>query len=140
MNMDFRVCKEYKFTQGKLVSHQSGREYAFRLDRNDRFYSYIKPYIVSGGVSSLTKLMIDTITITDIDKTFFTEQSFSLITFVLAKDNNDVCWAYELSINNIKINSTNVSKQSYKQDCFELDLYEMEIPYQTSISIKERLD
>ena len=138
--MFFKACKEYKVTQGKLVSNQSGKEYFFRLDRNDRFYSYIKPYIVAGGVSSLTRLMIDKIIITDIDKTFFTEQSFFLTTLVLAKDANDVYWAYELSINNIKINNTNVSKQSYQNDCFELNLYEMEIPYQTPISIKERLE
>ena len=43
--MNLNAYKEYRFTQGTLTSKESGRVYCFRLDKNDRFYTYMKPHI-----------------------------------------------------------------------------------------------
>lgn len=138
--MNFNLYKEFYFAEGKLTSCQSGKIYNFRLDKDDRFYSYIKPHFIAGKVSGQTKLMIDTMEIINGDGAFLNEGSFTLEAFIVAKDRNDVCTVFDLCIKNIKINNINVSRISYKNDCLILTLYEMEIPYQTTISIKEHLE
>ena len=138
--MNFNSCKEYRFVQGTLVSTESGKVYNFRLDRNDRFYSYMKPHISAGGVQGQTKVMIDTLTIEKTDKSFLDEKSFTLNALILAKDNTDTVWAYEITINKIKMNYVDVSKLSYENGDLVCTLYEMELPYHTKINITERVD
>ena len=138
--MNFNSCKEYRFAQGTLVSTESGKVYNFRLDRNDRFYTYMKPHISAGGVQGQTKVMIDTLTIEKTDKSFLDEKSFTLNALILAKDNNDMVWAYEITINNVKMNYIDVSKLSYENGDLVCNLYEMVIPYHTKIKVTERVD
>lgn len=136
--MNFNLYNEYRFTQGKLISTQSGKKYEFNLDRQDRFYTYLKPHITNGKVTGLTKLMIDTLAVKDTDKSFWDENTFSLNTIILARDNSGVYYSYEISIKNIKINRVDVSKLSYENERWICTLCEMEIPYQTNIDIVER--
>lgn len=138
MIMNFNLYDEYRFTQGKLISTQSGKKYEFNLDRQDRFYTYLKPHITNGKVTGLTKLMIDTLAVKDTDKSFWDENTFSLNTIILARDNSGVYYSYEISIKNIKINRIDVSKLSYENESWICTLCEMEIPYQTNIDIVER--
>ncbi|MBQ7330215.1 MAG: hypothetical protein IJW94_00230 [Oscillospiraceae bacterium] len=138
--MNLSLCDEYRFVQGKLIATQSGKAYKFHMDKYDRFYTYIKPYIKAGKVSGLTKLMIDTLTIENADKLFLDEKSFSLNAVILAKDNQNTYWSFDVTINNIKINCIDVSKLSYESENLVCSLCEMEIPYQTEIHIVERVD
>ena len=137
MNLD--LYKEYRFTQANLTSTQSGKIYNCRFDRNDRFYSYLKPYIKTGGVLELTNLMIDMLVIENFDETFFEEKSFTFNAIILAKDKEDIVWSYDITINNIKINRVNVSKLSYENKDLVLTLCQMEIPYRTEINISKRV-
>lgn len=138
MIMNFNLYDEYRFTQGKLISSQSGKKYEFNLDRQDRFYTYLKPHITNRKVTRQTKLMIDTLAVKDTDKSFWDENTFSLNTIILARDNSGVYYSYEISIKNIKINRVDVSKLSYENERWICTLCEMEIPYQTNIDIVER--
>ena len=135
--MNFNFCKEYRFAEAKLTSSKSGNVYNFRLDKNDRFYSYIKPHIIAGQVEVQTKLMVDTIEIDDGDTTFLNDSPFLLEAIILAKDGSGLYTAFEMSIKNIRINQIDVSRMTYQDGCLILSLYEMVIPYQTEISIKE---
>ena len=135
--MNFNFCKEYRFSEAKLTSSKSGNVYNFRLDKNDRFYSYIKPHIIAGKVEGQTKLMVDTIEIDDGDTTFLNDSPFLLEAIILAKDGSGLYTAFEMSIKNIRINQIDVSRMTYQDGCLILSLYEMVIPYQTEISIKE---
>ena len=138
--MKLNLNNEFRFSQGTLTSIQSGNVYQFRLEKYDRFYSYIKPYILAGKVSGLTKLMIDTLTIIGTDRTFFNERTFSLNAVLLVKDSNDVFWSFDIAINNIKINQTNVSKLLCEDGNLICQLCELEMPYQTDILISERTE
>lgn len=138
--MDLTLYNEYRFTEGKLISNQSGKTYVFYLENNDRFYTYLKPHINAGKVSGLTRLMIDTLTIEDSNKSFFDEESFLLNAIILAKDKQDVFHAFNVTIKNIKINRVDVSKLAYKNENWVLDLFEMEIPYLTKIDVTEQID
>lgn len=133
--MNFNLYKEYHFFKSKLTSIKNGKSYTIHLDKNDRFYSYLKPHLTTGKVSALTKLMIDKLTVEDTDRTFLNEDYFSLNTTILAKDSNDTFYAYELSIKKLKINRINVTKQSYENSNSTLSLCEMEIPYLTDINV-----
>ena len=136
--MKFDLCKEYRFAKGTLTSSKTGKVYDIRLDKDDRFYSYIKPYIAAGKVVGLKKFMIDKIEISDNDNTFFDEDYCSLNSIVLAKYDNNEVFAFELSIKNVKIHNTNVSRQVYENKNWVLVLYEMEVPYQTDITLEMR--
>ena len=138
--MNFNLCKEYRFAKAKLTSSKSGKVYNFRLDKYDRFYSYIKPHIVAGKVEGQTPLMVNTIEIPNADSAFLNDGPFLLEAIILASDANGVYMAFDLSIKNIRINQVDVSRMTYQDDCLILSLYEMVILYQTEISIKECVD
>lgn len=138
--MNFNLCKEYHFAEAKLTSSKSSKVYNFRLDEYDRFYSYIKPYIVAKKFEGQKKLMVDTIEIDDGDTTFLNDSPFLLEAIILANDGSGLYTAFELSIKNIRINQVDVSRMTCQDGCLILSLYEMVIPYQTEISIKECVD
>jgi hypothetical protein len=138
--MNFNLCKEYRFAKAKLTSSKSGKVYEFRLDKYDRFYTYIKPHIVAGKVEGQTKLMVDTIEIPNADSAFLNDGPFLLEAIILANDGSGLYMAFELSIKNIRINQVDVSRMTCQDGCLILSLYEMVIPYQTEISIKECVD
>ena len=102
--MNFNLCNEYRFAEAKLTSSKSGKVYNFRLDESDRFYSYIKPYIVAGKVEGQKKLMVDTIEIPNADSAFLNDGPFLLEAIILANDGSGLYTAFELSIKNIRIN------------------------------------
>ena len=112
--MNFNFCKEYRFAEAKLTSSKSGNVYNFRLDKNDRFYSYIKPHIIAGKVEGQTKLMVDTIEIDDGDTTFLNDSPFLLEAIILAKDGSGLYTAFEMSIKNIRINQIDVSRITHQ--------------------------
>ena len=136
--MNLNAYKEYRFTQGTLTSKENGKVYCFRLDKNDRFYTYMKPHISAGGVQGQTKVMIDKLTVEKTDRTFLDEKSFTLNALILAKDNNDMVWSFEVTINNVKMNHIDVSKVSYENGDLVCILYQMEVPYHTKINVVER--
>lgn len=127
--------------KGKLISKQSGKIYDFRIDENDRFFSYIKPYLIDEKTSSTTKLMIDDLVVTDKDRTFLSDNSenrFKIEAVLIATDSQDMVYGFELVIDNIKFNTINVSKFSYENDNWKCSLFEMEMPAYTKINIVER--
>ena len=138
--MNINAYKEYRFTKIKLISKQSGRVYDLRLEKDDRFYVYLKPYIVAENVDNSVKLMVDDMIIEDINKTFFEEDAFAFQAIMLAKDKNDYVYGYEFSIENVRFNHLNVSKQKYENNYLICSLYEMVIPSHTKIELSERLD
>ena len=56
--MNLNLCKEYSFALGKLISNESGKEYSFDMEDDDRFYIYMKPHIIKEKVESLTEVFL----------------------------------------------------------------------------------
>lgn len=121
-----------------MTSKENGKVYCFRLDKNDRFYTYMKPHISAGGVQGQTKVMIDKLTVEKTDRTFLDRKAFILNALILAKDNNDIVWSFEATINNVKMNHIDVSKVSHENGDLVCTLYQMEVPYHTKINVVER--
>ena len=85
----------------------------------------------------MTNIKIDELCVTDSANTFFSEQRFNLDTIMLVTDKNNMVTAYSVTIKNVKVISNSVSKREYNKDYWKLSLYELEIPWQTEISIAE---
>ncbi|MBQ6994471.1 MAG: hypothetical protein IJN64_08310 [Lachnospiraceae bacterium] len=136
--MNLNIYKEYKFINGKFTATKTGNEYEFSLKDDDRFYIYLKPYIINEKVEGLTHLMIDEIVISDANNTFFEEKSFTLNATILAKDQNNFMCPFTLTMKKaVKLNDIKTSKKSYRNGEWSLTLYELEIPYKTDIDIAE---
>ena len=133
--MNINAYKEYRFSHGILTAPKTGNTYQFRISQNDRFYNYMKEHIANETVNGLTNIKIDELCVTDSANTFFSEQRFNLDTIMLVTDKNNMVTAYSVTIKNVKVISNSVSKREYNKDYWKLSLYELEIPWQTEISI-----
>ena len=138
--MNINLYKEYHFSHGILTATDTEKEYSFSISKNDRFYHYMKKHITKEKVEGLSYERIDDIYIEDKDKTFFDEKSFTLKAAMLVTDKNDYVQSYVLTIKNVKFIADNVSTKSYKNGAWKLDLYSLELPWQTDIDIVEITD
>lgn len=100
----------------------------------------MEEHIKKEKVDSLTHETIDNISIEDADKTFFDEKSFTLNTIMLVTDRNDNVNSYMLTMKNIKITPKDISKKRYDNNSWNLEMYDLEIPWQTNIDIAEVQD
>ena len=133
--MNINLYKEYHFSHGILTATDTEKEYSFSISKNDRFYHYMKKHIIKEKVDGLTHETIDNISIEDADKTFFNEKSFTLSTNMLVTDRNDNVSLYKLTVKNVNITPNNVSKNGYDNGAWKLEMYDLEIPWQTAIDI-----
>lgn len=133
--MNINLYKEYHFSHGILTATNTGKEYLFFISNNDRFYHYMKKHIIKEKVDGLTYETIDNISIEDADKTFFDEKSFTLSTIMPVTDRNDNVSLYKLTMKNVNITPNNVSKKGYDNGAWKLEMYDLELPWQTTIDI-----
>ena len=98
----------------------------------------MKPHFIDEGVIEQTPEMIDEIYIEDSDKSFFNEGSFSLDTIMYGIDKNEVVYSFTVLIKGLKLNQTTSSKVRYDNGEWKLSLFELQIPYHTSIDITIR--
>ena len=138
--MNIKAYKEYRFARGILTATDTGKKYSFYIDEGDRFYNYMEKYIINEKVEGLTYENIDCITVNDIDRTFFYEKSFTLNAVMFVTDTNDVVYSYIITIKNIKFKANNFSKKLYNNGSWKLELYSLELPYQTKIGIEKLQD
>lgn len=135
--MNLNAYREYRFSHGILTATKTGNAYHFQISQNDRFYDYMKEHIIAGKVKGLTDIKIDELNVTDPAKTFFTEQAFNLNAIILATNADNITTAYTVTIKSVKIIPNSVSKKEYDQNCWKLNLYELEIPWHTEIFTAE---
>lgn len=133
--MNIKAYKEYRFAPGTLTATNTGKEYTFYISKHDRFYDYMEKHIIKEKVESLTYETIDKISIEDADKTFFDEKSFTLSTIMTVTDRNDNVSLYKLTMKNVNITPNNVSKKGYDDGAWKLEMYDLELPWQTTIDI-----
>ncbi len=133
--MNINLYKEYHFSHGILTATDTEKKYSFSISKNDRFYHYMKKHIIKEKVDGLTHETIDNISIEDADKTFFNEKSFTLSTLMPVTDRNDNVSLYKLTMKNVNITSNNVSKKGYDNGAWKLEMYDLELPWQTTIDI-----
>lgn len=136
--MNLNSCIGYNFALGKLISTKSGKEYEFDIEDDDRFYIYMKPLIIKGKVDGLTEILIDKLFVTDPDKTFFDEKTFTLDTKMLVTDKQNIICAYSVVIKGVRI--INSSIWQYEDDEWVIESCKLEIPYKTHITVSEVLD
>lgn len=135
--MNINLYKEYHFSRSILTATDTGNEYSFFISNNDRFYHYMKKHIIKEKVDGLTYETIDNISIEDPDKTFFNEKSFTLSTIMPVTDRNDNVSLYKLTMKNVNITPNKVSKKGYDNGTWKLEMYDLEIAWQTDIDIVE---
>lgn len=133
--MNINLYKEYHFSHGILTATDTEKKYSFSISKNDRFYHYTKKHIIKETVDGLTHETIDNISIEDADKTFFNEKSFTLSTLMPVTDRNDNVSLYKLTMKNVNITPNNVSKKGYDNGAWKLEMYDLELPWQTTIDI-----
>ena len=133
--MNINLYKEYHFSHGILTATDTEKKYSFSISKNDRFYHYMKKHIIKEKVDGLTHETIDNISIEDADKTFFNEKSFTLSTLMPVTDRNDNVSLYKLTMKNVNITPNNVSKKGYDNGAWKLEMYDLELPWQTTIDI-----
>ncbi len=133
--MNINLYKEYHFSHGILTATDTEKKYSFSISKNDRFYHYMKNHIIKEKVDGLTHETIDNISIEDADKTFFNEKSFTLSTLMPVTDRNDNVSLYKLTMKNVNITPNNVSKKGYDNGAWKLEMYDLELPWQTTIDI-----
>ena len=136
--MNLNLCKEYSFALGKLISNESGKEYSFDMEDNDRFYIYMKPHIIKEKVESLTEVLIDELFISDPDNRFFNEKTFTLDAKLLVTDKKDMVYAYSVIIKRVRIIDS-VNKK-YNDEEWTINHCQLQIPYNTAIAISEITD
>ena len=137
--MNLTLYKDFRFVHGMFISELSGKTYKISIPKGDRFYGYMKKHFVNEKVEGLTKEMIDDIIIEDPDKTFFDETTITLNTDMVAANGNTF-YTFAITIKKLKLNEINVSKRAYQDGKWLLKLFELQIPYQTDIDIKEIKD
>ena len=59
---------------------------------------------------------------------------------MLVTDRNDNVNSYMLTMKNIKITPKDISKKRYDNNSWNLEMYDLEIPWQTNIDIAEVQD
>lgn len=133
--MNINLYKEYHFSHGILTATDTEKKYSFSISKNDRFYHYMKKHIIKEKVDGLTHETIDNISIEDADKTFFNEKSFTLSTLMPVTDRNDNVSLYKLTMKNVNITPNNVSKKGYDNGAWKLEMYDLELPWKTTIDI-----
>lgn len=138
--MNLNLYKQYWLTKVKLTSNSSGIVYDAFFSKEDRLYQYMKKYIIAERTEGQTKEPIDELLVKDPNKSFLSEDTFSLTAVLMAQDNNDEVYSYDFFITRVLFNSIKNSKCEYINGCWCLNLFELQIPYQTVISVKERND
>lgn len=133
--MNLNHYKEYRFAISKLISTESGKEYKFDMEGDDRFYIYMKPHIIKEKVDGLTEILIDELFVTDPDKTFFDEKSFTLDTKMLVIDRQNIAYAYSVIIKNVCI--VDSSARKYEDDEWVVKACKLQIPYRTGITVSK---
>lgn len=136
--MNLNLCKEYRFAIGKLVSNESGKEYRFDMEDDDRFYNYMKPYIIKEKVENSTEVLIDKLFITDPDNTFFNERTFTLDAKLLVSDKNNIVYAYSVIIKIVRI--IDFANRKHNEEEWVINHCQLQIPYNTVIAISEVTD
>lgn len=137
MKLNLNLCKEYHFGLGKLIATESGNEYEFYLEDNDRFYVYMKKYIINGKVDSMTEIRIDELFVSDSEKTFLDEKTFTLDTKIFVTTIQDIIYAYDLKIKGVSIVDVGTLNIKYDNDKWSLKMCAMKIPYNTMITVSE---
>ena len=137
--MDLSFYKEYRFIHGKFVSDSSGKTYSITMPKGDRFYDYMRKHFINEKVEGLTREMIDDIFIEDPDKSFFDENTFTLVTDMLATKGN-IVHSFAIVIKRLRLDEIDVSKKTYENGRWILNLCRLVIPYSTDIDIKEVKD
>ena len=100
----------------------------------------MKKHLIKGKVEGLTHETIDSIFIEDTDHTFFNEKSFTLIACMLVTDANDTVNSYIMTIPKVRLIANSLSTKSFENNGWTLELYNLEIPYQTNIDIEKIID
>ena len=70
----------------------------------------------------------------------FYEKSLTLNAVMFVTDTNDVVYSYIITIKDIKFKANNFSKKLYNNGSWKLELYSLELPYQTKIGIEKLQD
>lgn len=138
--MNLNLYKSYRLSMVKLVSNTSGTVYEATISKQDRFYQYMKDYIIAERVEGQTKEPIDELSVKDPNKTFLSEDTFTLTAVLMAEDSNEVSYSYDFAITRVQFNFLKNSKCEYANGWWNLTLPELQIPYHTVIEIKERKD
>lgn len=125
------------FRKGILTSLTSGKNYEFRIDVNDRFFTYIKPFVDNTTVAKTENIYVDMLTITDSDNSFLDEEIFSLDTVIFLEETSGKTTSFNFSIDKVKIKYVTNSKQSYKNGILTLTLYQLQLPPYTEIILNE---
>lgn len=136
--MDMMECRDYRFVNGTFVT--DGCVYGFKIMEADGFYNRMKKFIGSEKVEGQTDVVIDEITITDNAKTFFDEKSFALNAQMIANYSNaDGCRLFSVVINNVKLKENRGATRTYADGFWEIKSYSLEMPWHTTIVVKEIL-
>ena len=128
------------FKKGCFITDKNSI-YAFEMDKDDRFYQYITPYIAKGKVESATKLAVDKISIYDSEKTFFDNDSFTLKTRMMTEvgnANGSIVNAQQIVIEGVSLDITNSIEKSYMNGVWEISLGELKFPYHTEIVVIDK--
>lgn len=134
--MNLNLYKKYWFANVELTSNSSANVYEAMISKNDRFYQYMKKYMIAEKTEGQTKEPIDELQVKDPNKSFFTEDTFSLNAVLMVQDHNEEVSSYDFSIARVRFNRINNSKCEYVNGWWNLNLFELQIPYQTVIEIK----
>lgn len=127
------------FKKGCFITDKNSI-YAFEMDKDDRFYQYITPYIATGKVESATKLPIDRIIIKDAEKTFFDNTCFTLQVRMMTEtvtSNATVVESSHIVITGVTFDITNSISRKYTNGEWEISLGELSVPYQTNITVNK---
>lgn len=140
MKLNLNLCKEYNLGLGKLIAVNSGKEYEFDIEDDDRFYIYMKQHIINGKVDSMTQVRIDELSVIDPSKTFFDEKTFILDAKLFVVNSQDIEYVYDLEIRGVSIVDIEPFNKKYDNDEWSLKMCALKIPYNTAIKILEITD
>lgn len=135
------LSKEYKLIQCKFISTKTNKMYEASIQDDDRFYNYIRPFIIKEKVAGETTFLIDELIVKDCDKTFFEEKQFLFEAILLVEEEKDNYIAYSFKISKaISFDVIGTSKREYKNNMWKLTLHGLKVPYNTDVEICELVD
>ena len=135
------LSKEYKLIQCKLLSAGTKKMYKVSIQDDDRFYHYIRPFIIKEKVEGETTFLIDELIVKDCDKTFFEEKQFLFEAILLIEEEKENFVAYSFVFDKaISLDVIGTSKREYKNDIWKLTLHGLKVPYNTNVIITEIQD
>lgn len=129
---------KYYFTNAYLENEKDNKMIKIRFEKDDRFYSYLLPYLYKGKVEGLTPLTVDTFYVPKVNYDDLRGKTYKLTADAIfeqkQEDGTYLVFAGVVVIDRVCFENLDPTRiKPINNDLIEIDMCDMEIQYQSNI-------